>query len=576
MATLLAYSLKLSISLALVSLFYYFVLRKLTFYNWNRYYFLVYSLLSFYVSFIDISPLLQQEQWPATHFVKWIPPLDAKEMVVTQSNPGSYFTVGNLLAMLVITGVAVMGVRLLVQIISLKRLTSKAELSLIEGIKFYKVKDSIIPFSFGNSIFVNAGQHSDQELKEIIRHEFVHVKQKHSIDIVFAELLCLLNWYNPFAWLLKRFIRENLEFIADNNVLKGGINKRQYQYLLLKVVGDNQFSIASQFNFSSLKKRIAMMNTSKSARLNLVRFLFALPFVAVLLIAFRNNESMKKAHNNSLNTQLTRQLLDTVPTPPKTVKPGIPASNKKLSALSDDYEINEDRALIHLKDGRTEEYDLHNKEQRKNFEDKYGKIVSVNVHQAPTTAVSELTSDGVATTVAPVAVTIEEPSVKVVTTGSGKGVGNGTGSRSVCVTNSVSAVTTVTTANENIVPITTNIPMTNAVIASTGSPTAVSIAGEDGNLIAVTPEVLFTITKNTTQQQLDELKKQMKEKGFDLNFKETKYNSQGKLISIAGTIQSKDATGRFSSSTFNKVIVSVLIDGNHTYFRIDDVQKRVI
>jgi hypothetical protein len=60
---------------------------------------------------------------------------------------------------------------------------------------------------------------------------------------------------------IKRSIRQNLEFIADNKVVENGIDKKQYQYLLLKVIGNNQYSIATKFNFSSLKKRIAMMNS---------------------------------------------------------------------------------------------------------------------------------------------------------------------------------------------------------------------------------------------------------------------------------------------------------------------------
>ena len=130
--------------------------------------------------------------------------------------------------------------------------------------KLYEVNDPIIPFSFGNSIFINRRQHTEPELQEIIRHEFVYIRQKHSIDMLWTELLCLLNWFNPFAWLLKKAIRQNLEFIADQEVLDHGISKKEYQYLLLKVTGNNQYSIATPFNFSSLKKRIAMMNKLQS------------------------------------------------------------------------------------------------------------------------------------------------------------------------------------------------------------------------------------------------------------------------------------------------------------------------
>ena len=145
-------------------------------------------------------------------------------------------------------------------------------------------------------------------MQEIVRHEFVHVKQKHSIDILWSELLCIVSWYNPFSWLLKRSIRQNLEFIADSKVLEGGMNKKEYQYLLLKVIGNNHFSIASKFNFSSLKKRIAMMNKMKTARMHIVKFLFILPLVAVLLIAFR-----KKEHEANSTRSPLRNVSRTVP-----------------------------------------------------------------------------------------------------------------------------------------------------------------------------------------------------------------------------------------------------------------------
>jgi beta-lactamase regulating signal transducer with metallopeptidase domain len=97
------------------------------------------------------------------------------------------------------------------------------------------------------------------------------------MDILWGEWLCILNWYNPFAWMIRRSIRQNLEFIADNKVLENGIDKKQYQYLLLKVTGSPQFTIGASFNLSSLKKRIAMMNKIKSARVHLLRFLLLFP-----------------------------------------------------------------------------------------------------------------------------------------------------------------------------------------------------------------------------------------------------------------------------------------------------------
>ena len=287
MPYILLYMIKLSVCLTVVFLFYFLVLRRLTFYNWNRYYLLLYTLLSFYIPLVDISGMLQQHNWQSATVIEWVPAVENYK-AIKDIQSGSLITVNNVLLVVLITGMLVMLARLCVQFISFRKLKKQALPVYSNEMKLYHVDAAIIPFSFGNSIFINRELHTEAELGEIIRHEFVHVKQRHSIDIILGELLCLVNWYNPFAWLLKKAIRQNLEFIADDQVLQNGISKPAYQYLLLKVTGNNQFSIASQFNFSSLKKRIAMMNKMKSAKMHLVKFLFLLPMLAVLLLAFRN------------------------------------------------------------------------------------------------------------------------------------------------------------------------------------------------------------------------------------------------------------------------------------------------
>lgn len=289
MPFVLTYFLKVSIALAVVFLFYQLVLRRITFYNWNRWYLLGYTLLAFFIPFIDISPVLQQNEWTDAGFVQWVPVLDATtgttDISAVEASPA--LSLWTILLLIFAGGALFMLVRLIIQLISFRRMLRHAQFISGDSMKLYQVNESIIPFSFGNSIFINRDLHTPQELEEIIRHEFVHVKQCHSIDIIWGELICLFNWYNPFAWLLKSSIRQNLEFIADNKVLQNGINRKQYQYLLLKVIGNNQFSIANKFNFSSLKKRIAMMNKIKTAKVHLLRFLFVLPLLAVLLVSFR-------------------------------------------------------------------------------------------------------------------------------------------------------------------------------------------------------------------------------------------------------------------------------------------------
>lgn len=295
MPSLLLYLLKVSISLAVVFLFYQLVLRRLTFYNWNRLYLLAYTLLSFFVPFIDISPFLQKNALTDSGVVNWVPVIrQAQPVEMAVQNTGTLFSLVQFISVLIISGMLIMLARLCVQVVSFRRMRRKAIYISGTGMKIFQVNENIIPFSFGKAVFVNTRLHNESELREIILHEFVHLRQRHSIDILWSEFLCLVSWFNPFAWLLKKAIRQNLEFIADNKVLENGINKKEYQYLLLKVSGNNQYSIATPFNFSSLKKRIAMMNKLKTARVHLVKFLFLLPLAAVLLLAFRSERKKEK------------------------------------------------------------------------------------------------------------------------------------------------------------------------------------------------------------------------------------------------------------------------------------------
>ena len=367
MTVYLPYLVKLSISLALVYLFYQLVLRRLTFYNWNRWYLLVYSVLAFLIPFINVYPVLEKNNWSKYQVFNYIPVVNTQPNAVIRE-PNSTWSYYDWSLLFIVAGITVMLVRLLIQQISFWRIRRVSKL-LIDGmVKVYEVDKNIIPFSYGNSIFVNPAQHSQEELKEIIRHEFIHVKQKHTIDILWAECLCILNWYNPFAWLLRQSIRQNLEFIADNKVLQNGINKKEYQYLLLKVIGISHFSIATKFNFSSLKKRIAMMNKMKSGKVHLIKFLFIVPLVAILLLAFRNQWDQP----SPAIKEIALPQEDTIP--PSAQQPARPAKPKMAEGVSS-IDIYNNMATVKRKNGQTEKYDLDKPAEKAAFEKKYGEIL---------------------------------------------------------------------------------------------------------------------------------------------------------------------------------------------------------
>lgn len=298
----------------MVYLFYHLVLQRMTFYNWNRWYLISYTILCFFIPFIDVSFVLADNNWSKADIVRWVPIIENYQAnVLADDNNSNSISAWNMISLLLVAGMSIMFIRLLVQLFSFRRLMQKAQSISDEGMEIYQVNENIIPFSFGKSIFINRHLHSENELQEIILHEFVHVKQRHSIDIIWSEILCLLNWYNPFVWLIRKSIRQNLEFIADNKVVENGVDRKKYQYLLLKVIGNNHFSIAPKFNFSSLKKRIAMMNKNKSTKMHLLRFLFVLPVLALILVSFRKEIGDTLTGNQKQGQIFPAASSDTIP-----------------------------------------------------------------------------------------------------------------------------------------------------------------------------------------------------------------------------------------------------------------------
>lgn len=171
------------------------------------------------------------------------------------------------------------------QLVSIVRLRNKCRTTDINGTKVYLLESDEGPFSFFNWIFINPTKHNRQETDEIMTHELAHCRQLHSIDVLFAELFVIVFWANPFVWLLKREVRLNLEYLADNNVLAGGTDSKKYQYHLLGLAyRKNVATISNNFNVLPLKKRIEMMNKERTKQIAKAKYALYIPLIATLLI----------------------------------------------------------------------------------------------------------------------------------------------------------------------------------------------------------------------------------------------------------------------------------------------------
>jgi hypothetical protein len=280
MPALILYLLKANIALVLFYLAYHLVLRKLTFYHLNRL-FLVFGLLfaSLY-HFIDLS---KQELAVAYTYTMAIPAWTAPPAIPEQTAAFDYWLIPIYLFWI---GCAVMAARLLLQFASLYKIHAASIPAEHKGISFRMVKGIKEAFSFWQTIYLNPTQRRSPELESILRHEQIHVNGWHTLDVLLAELSTVFCWFNPGVWLLKKAMKENLEFIADQHVVDAGVDRKEYQYLLLKVVGASQPQIANQFNFPSLKRRIVMMNKKQTSLLHVLRYAVVAPLIVAPMLVF--------------------------------------------------------------------------------------------------------------------------------------------------------------------------------------------------------------------------------------------------------------------------------------------------
>ncbi len=164
----------------------------------------------------------------------------------------------------------------------------------VKGVRVNILTKPSGPFSFFRWIFLHPESHSIEEVDEIMTHELTHVRQWHSVDVILGELICIICWLNPFVWLLKREVRHNLEYLADNTVLQSGYDCKKYQYHLLGLAHHQSISnIYNSFNVLHLKNRISMMNKKRSKGIGRTKYLLFIPLVALLMLV-SNVESVAR------------------------------------------------------------------------------------------------------------------------------------------------------------------------------------------------------------------------------------------------------------------------------------------
>ncbi|RKF39240.1 hypothetical protein BCY89_26160 [Sphingobacterium siyangense] len=327
MESLLTYIIQVNLLLGIIYLGYIGLLKGLTFYFLNRAYFLVGGLFAFLYPFLDLKSLFVQRGLNMGVVGEQI------SLYITEPEVQQQLTLGRLVEIVFMAGAVLLLLKFVFQLLSLLRIHLNSRSDQWRTYLFRNVLIPIVPFSFLNKIYVNKGQHVDAELKDIFKHEDIHVKGLHSLDILLFEMILVCCWYNPFVWLMRRAIRQNLEFLTDQQVLDKGIDKQTYQYSLLNVSKKGtSVGLSNQFNFKLLKRRIMMMNKKRSSKIELSKYAFLLPVFLLTGAAFTVSKAegsiegvVEKANETVLPIQL----------PTVDLKSQEDQSNRSSTALAD-------------------------------------------------------------------------------------------------------------------------------------------------------------------------------------------------------------------------------------------------
>lgn len=285
------YIMECALCLALLYLPFWGLLRKETFFHFNRYALLAITILSFILPLISIpeisTPLANNE----------ILSIQLEEINVMVSGKALSESISwkTILSAIYLTGLVVCLLYKIYDLIQLLRFIPRGCLWTLKenGIHVHCHVHDIASFSWMNHIVISEKDYEENG-NNILLHEQAHIACGHSWDVLWLSLVEAIQWFNPFIWMLSKEIQDIHEYEADLTVLRKGINAKNYQLLLIKkAVGSSSYAFANSFNHSSLKKRITMMLKEKSNPWARAKYVMVLPLAALSVVAFAHPKVSK-------------------------------------------------------------------------------------------------------------------------------------------------------------------------------------------------------------------------------------------------------------------------------------------
>jgi hypothetical protein len=315
---MLAYILQVVLFQLLFLLVYELLLKKETFFTYNRWYLLFCAVISFLLPLMKIQAFYKFVPAESIAVLTniWLP-----EVFIGNTAENIQYLPAVEISSATITinwwfvayGIGLVGSLFLLfrKYLNLNKLFSFKTISSEKNFRIIEVSGSTIACTFYKTVFLGE-KLSEEEKQQILSHELVHVKQKHSLDLVFFEVLKIIFWFNPLVYIYQSRISTLHEFIADAAVVKTTEKRSYYEQLLNSAFNTRNISFINQFfNHSLIKKRIVMLQKSKSKTIAKIKYLVILPLMLVMLtvVSCSQENSDNIESRDSLSEQLDKLLL---------------------------------------------------------------------------------------------------------------------------------------------------------------------------------------------------------------------------------------------------------------------------
>ena len=327
MSKILIYSLEVSVVLATLYLLYWLFLRQETFFSFNRFFLICILIISYLIPLMSFDffpsagkpfskPLEEVSELRSSYYESlqgWISEgrsQNIKYVIPDQSERRNYsWFIMAALIVIYCSGLLVALLRTIWISFWMLRLSKRCPQKVIDGVKVIKIPYQTTPFSFLGSVYVHESTVENKDFDKILDHEKEHIRQQHSFDLIFVQLLAAGIWYNPVVWLLIKSLKTTHEYIVDRKMINQGYSLVEYQTLLLsQLISNNSYGLVHNFNLSFIKKRITMLKLKKSGWAGKARVALVLSSIVVFSLVivqcnsrFSDQDALEEGHSLANN-----------------------------------------------------------------------------------------------------------------------------------------------------------------------------------------------------------------------------------------------------------------------------------